>query len=317
MKDASVVMTGEGRLDRTSFFGKAPIELAKLAQRASIPTAFVCADAAAEILPQARRCGVHSVATFSEAGARRTDSFRKAAFFAKKAAAIALLSLALPVCGATFSEIDDLYFHRDQPAKLEQSLEKLGQALAASPDSAELLWKHGRSLVRMGGRPKAKKERLKFFEQARGELERSVAINSKDPQAHYWLGMAFGRIGQEKGIFKALFLVGKIRGEMEKTLALDPAHAGACRVLGELYDQLPGFAGGDPQKALVEFEKAVNSSPNDITNYTALAEAYRKAGRVQDAKAVLERGLAVTNPADPAEAVDDQADMRRLERQLR
>ena len=58
-------------------------------------------------------------------------------------------------------------------------------------------------------------------------------------------------------MLKSLFLVGTIRREMETTLKLDPSHGGAHHVLGELYWQLPGFAGGDKELAVREFEKAL------------------------------------------------------------
>lgn len=39
---ADLVLTGEGKLDRQSFFGKAPVEIARYARRKNVPVAFLC-----------------------------------------------------------------------------------------------------------------------------------------------------------------------------------------------------------------------------------------------------------------------------------
>ncbi len=333
---ADAALTGEGRLDATSFNGKAPVELSLLARRAGVPVACVCGDADRSILPRAKEAGMMSVVTLGEAGAKGADSHERAAHWAAKAAALALKKLKLGaaaaacalalVCAAPparaagpepkLSKIDALYFHRNEKGKLDECLTELDAALRETPDDPKLLWRQGRALMRQGEQKDKKKDKLALFEQARAALEKSIAKDPNDPEAHFWLGVTLGRWGQARGMLKSLAMVSPLKKEMAQTLRLDPKHGGAHHVLGELYNQLPGFAGGDKKRALSEYEQALKLSPDYSANYASLAEAYVKAGRKADAKAVVDRCLALKSSADPAELADDQADCRGLQSKL-
>ncbi|MDE2237023.1 MAG: glycerate kinase, partial [Elusimicrobia bacterium] len=86
---ADLVLTGEGRLDRTSFYGKAPIELARLARRLGTPVAMVCGSIEPSCRPRLARLGVRRAVALSEAGATPEGSLRDAARWAARAAALA------------------------------------------------------------------------------------------------------------------------------------------------------------------------------------------------------------------------------------
>lgn len=322
---AQAVVTGEGRLDRTSFFGKAPIALARLAREAGVPAAgvFGAVDESARALLAAE--GLRSVVTLGEAGAKGEDAMASAAKWAARAAAKAVKALALAAlallinglgavrAGATdvdWASIDKLYFSRQESGNLERTLERL-EPLAREKDP-QALWRLGRSLVRAGERAKKKKDKLALYERAESALAEAVALAPKDPEIRFWRGVAMGRRGQTKGMMSSLGIVKPLRREMEAVLALDPGHGGAHRVLGEMLLQLPGFAGGDKKEGLAELEKAVELSPRHTANYVPLAEAYAKAGRKDDARRVLERLLKVSEPADPAQAPGDLKDGKKL-----
>lgn len=228
------------------------------------------------------------------------------------ALALVLLSAALPSSAADLSSADALYFHRDQPQKLDAALAAYDELLKASPDDPEVLWRKGRALMRHGEKQARKAEKLADYLQAEDLLKRAVALKPGVADARFFYGVTMGRRGEAQGILKSLFLIKPIKKEMAEVLRLDPAHGGAHRVLGEILWQVPGFAGGDKKKAIEEFEAAVRLSPDYTANYEPLAEAYLKYGRKDDAIRVLRQGLAVTTPSDPAAAPDDQADLRKL-----
>ena len=163
------------------------------------------------------------------------------------------------------------------------------------------LWRLCRALIRRGERDKAAAD----FETARGKCEESVALSSTTADAHFWLGVALARYGEAKGILKSLSLIKPIRAQMRRTLELDPGHGGAHHVLGKVLWKLPGLAGGDKKAALAEFEEAVRLTPRHTANYVPLAEAYLHFERRGDAVRVLESLLQVSDPADPASAVED------------
>jgi len=226
----------------------------------------------------------------------------------------ALAAFGAPARAADLASIDAAYFHRDQAGNLDRSLAEIDAALPASAGaaSADLLWRRGRTLIRRGEKREKSADKLADFDLARQDCEKAVALSSGSADAHFWHGVAMGRWGEAKGIFKALFLIKPIRREMAATLALDPNHGGAHRVLGEMLWQIPGIAGGDKKAAIAEYETAIRLSPNHSTNYQVLAEAYLHFDRKDDAIRVLKAVADIKTPDDPAEYPGDLADARKL-----
>lgn len=229
------------------------------------------------------------------------------------AAAAADVSTATAVLRSTaaWAETDRLYFTRDQPGRLESAEALLRERLRAGEDAATL-WRLGRCLVRLGERETKKARKLERFREAERLAGRAVELDPKDPEAHFILGLAYGRRGQTQGMMRSLFLVGPIRKEMEAALALDPRHGGAHHVLGEMLRQLPRLAGGSKSEGLAHLEKAVEVAPGRTAAYADLAQAYLDAGEREKARVALEKLLAVKAPDDPAELAGDLEDGRRL-----
>ncbi|MFI5351056.1 MAG: tetratricopeptide repeat protein [Elusimicrobiota bacterium] len=222
-----------------------------------------------------------------------------------------LLAAPVRAGGVPRDEVDRLYFHRDQGANLADSISALDD-LIKSDGSPDLYWRRCRSLIRRGELRGKKSDKLADYDLARQDCEKSVALSSGSADAHFWYGVAMGRWGEAKGIFKALFLIKPIRREMAATLALDPNHGGAHRVLGEMLWQIPGFAGGDKKAAIAEYETAVRLGPNHSTNYPVLAEAYLHFDRKDDAIRTLKAVAEIKNPDDPAEYPGDLVDAQKL-----
>lgn len=326
---AGAALTGEGKLDMTSFFGKAPVEFARLASRANVPTACVCGSLDGRLASQLRAAGIRETATLAEAGARGEDSVKRAAFWARKAAAVAVtrLLLAGTLLGMVSSSraavheelgaIDQLYLHRDQGKKLDETVAKLNALLKEDPNNPELLWRLGRSLVRVGENQAKKKDKIDTYQRAEDTIRKSVELAPKVAVSHFWLGVAMGRRGESRGITNSMFIVGPLKQEMRTTIELDPTYGGAHHVLGEMYKQLPFFAGGSKKKALAEFEAALKLSPDYAVNYVSLAQAYIDAGEKEKARAVLDRLFALKNPSDPAEYPDNIKDGKELLEKLK
>ncbi|MDE2314608.1 MAG: glycerate kinase [Elusimicrobia bacterium] len=319
---ADALMTGEGRLDETSFYGKAPVEIARMAAARGIPSAFVCGQVAARARRRLRPLGVRAAVSFPDAGATELDSLSRAKSWAAKAARIAARSLA-PAFALCFlavaarasqppplSRADWLYFHRNQKGSLDECLSDLDALLKANPKDADALWRKGRAMVRAGESLRSRKDKIAEFRTAVGVIRESVALDSADADAHFWLGVAMGRLGQSQGILHSLFLVKPLRREMRTVLAIDPSYSGAYRVFGEMYLQIPGFAGGSVSKGIADLEKSVRLAPDETSNYVALAQAYESDGQKAKAVDVLQQVLKVSNPADPAQAPDDMKQAR-------
>jgi tetratricopeptide (TPR) repeat protein len=221
---------------------------------------------------------------------------------------------ALPA--AALAEADRLYFHRQLARNLEDSISFLEVQLKTAPDQPALLWRLGRSLLRLGERQSSKAEKLAIYARAEKLLARSVELAPRDAQAHYWLGIAMGRRGQARGILQSLFLIGPLRREMRIVLRLDPKNGGAHHVLGEMLLDIPAVAGGDKKKGVEELELAARLEPDYSPHFIDLAEAYVSLGEKDKAKAALEHIAAIRSPADPGEYDENVQDAREMLKRL-
>ncbi|MFA6091654.1 MAG: hypothetical protein WCU88_04125 [Elusimicrobiota bacterium] len=216
------------------------------------------------------------------------------------------------VSSASFVEEDRLYFHRQQSDNLERSIALLSERLRSQPEDAQILWRMGRCWVRAGERKKKNAERLADFLKAKGFLDRALAADAREAQAHFWWGIAAGREGQARGILRSLFLVSPIKEHMRRTIQLDPSHGGAHHVLGEMLRQIPGFAGGSKKKALAELREASRLWPNWTANYPALAQACLDVSDKACAAESLRAAFRVSVPDDPGEHDENIEDARRM-----
>ena len=93
-----------------------------------------------------------------------------------------------------------------------------GLAPTALPiDDADELVAQGRTAIRRGD-----------GERAAELLEKAVALRPNSAEAHYWLGRAYGAIGENAhNPFKQMSIGGKMKNEAERALRLDPNYIDA------------------------------------------------------------------------------------------
>ena len=332
LKTADLVLTAEGRLDKTSLFGKAPVVLARAARKAGVPCVAVAGQVSPAALP------FRKTVSFKDAGARSlADSMARASHWAAKAAAMAVSGLALIlVSGLTVATVsvlatparankilapesfDAQYYQRNLDDNLARNIAGLQDALMSEAVGeseawkAPYLWRLCRAKIRLSEKKEKRSDKLALYESAKADCEKSVALSSQTADGHFWLGVSIGRWGETKGLMKALFIIKPLKKEMAEVIRLDPTHGGAHNVLAEILWQVPGFVGGDKKKALEEFETALRLSPRYTANHQPLAEAYLHFGRKDDAIRVLKLVEATKDPADPAEYPENLADAKKL-----
>jgi len=138
------------------------------------------------------------------------------------------------------------------------------------------------------------------------------------PEGHYWLGINYGVYGEAKGILKSLSLVKPIKEEMNKVLALDPSFddGGADRVLGRVYHELPGFAGGSKKKALEHLLKSREMGPQVGLTRIYLADTYLSLDEIEKARQELEFVVAMEPDPKliPETAEEKEMARKRLEK---
>jgi len=139
--------------------------------------------------------------------------------------------------------------------------------------------KAARASMKAGSRSDAKSAAESGIEYA----EQCLMKAPEEPGCYYWRSVNTGLyykiqiIGYQKGIKRMI-------SDCKKVIELDPKydHAGAYRILGELYTQLPQTAGRpdsitrDLDLAEEYLRKAVRLAPEYPENYLALAETLFK-----------------------------------------
>jgi Tfp pilus assembly protein PilF len=86
-----------------------------------------------------------------------------------------------------------------------------------------------------------------------------------------------GRLAQFRGVLQSLNLAARVATALERTLELDPNHAGAWHALGVFHHEVPWIAGGRSALVVSSFERAIAIEPHGLTH------------RVEFARVLLER----------------------------
>ncbi len=208
---------------------------------------------------------------------------------------------------------DDLYIERADPTKAKAALAKLEEAVAAKEDDYAAYWRMSRLSYWIGDHTAGNDAKKQIFLQGVEYAKKAVALGPDKPDGHFWLGVCYGVYGQAKGKLKSLSLVKPIKEEMRRVLEIDPAYdrGGADRVLGRVFHEVPGIAGGSEKRSLEHLLKAVEYGPRVGLNLLYLADTYVSLDRVEDARKTLESILNLEPLPDLIpETAEEQAQAR-------
>jgi tetratricopeptide (TPR) repeat protein len=227
--------------------------------------------------------------------------------------------------------------HEQARAVLEDALGRAG----SGAEKAEVLWRLARAWLNIGEdaeeRGAGTSELLGFYE--KGE-RMAVQATEADPRSHlgyYWQSANIGKWGQTKGIMNALAKAKPMRDLLQKALSLNPEHADSYYVLGQLYEQVPGFpiSFGDKGYAVSLGRKSVDLREAQVRSgrekelvydyYTELAKhlwernwsasrrsreqkqmmsGFSKAGEPMEKNSYYEATVALKNLSDREEALE-------------
>jgi tetratricopeptide (TPR) repeat protein len=98
------------------------------------------------------------------------------------------------------------------------------------------------------------KEALEYYEKA-------AKVNDKVALHHLWIGSSLGDLADSTSKIKQPFLARRIKGEFEKTVALDPSSIEGRLGLVEFYTQAPGVMGGSKEKAQEQLREVIKLHP--------------------------------------------------------
>ena len=174
---------------------------------------------------------------------------------------------------------DDLY-------TLESLVKK---SLKTFPESDKLFWRLGRVYFKLGETFTSESEKIYFFSLCLAQTKKTIEINSQSANGYFFNGLCSGTLGQTQGIWSSLGIIEPFKKDMETAINLDPSigEGGPHRALGNLYLKLPYVLGGDLERSIGHFQKAVQLGSEFGENYLGLAEAYIENGDFILAKGIL------------------------------
>ena len=174
---------------------------------------------------------------------------------------------------------DDLY-----------TLEALAKkSLKTFPESDKLFWRLGRVYFKLGETFTSESEKIYFFSLCMAQTKKTIEINSQSANGYFFNGLCSGTLGQTQGIWSSLGIIEPFKKDMETAINLDPSieEGGPHRALGNLYLKLPYVLGGDLERSITHFQKAIQLGSEFGENYLGLAEAYIENGDFILAKGIL------------------------------
>lgn len=219
------------------------------------------------------------------------------------AIAASALSPAVPARAAT---VPDLVAQADRLVDADVSVQALQdaaalyqQALQQDPGVAPIQIKLAWVALRIGDGVSG--DPLPWFDLGEQAAGRALAQDEASADAHFLFAAHRGQIAKRRLASPAI--VGELETHLLRALAIDPHHARAQHMMGVLLRDTPfllrGYLKGSKSDVPRYLTGAVEADPNFAQARLDLAEYYRSAGRIADARAQAQAVLDMTHPTWP------------------
>jgi tetratricopeptide (TPR) repeat protein len=189
--------------------------------------------------------------------------------------------------GATDAET--LYQHRGDLTSAKRAADLWAAGATREFESA---WKLARVSYWIGTQA-PELERRRALEEGIGAGENAVRLGPDRPEGHFWLAANMGALAESFGVMQGLKYRGKIKTELERVLAIEPAWQGgaADAALGQWYFEVPRLLGGSHTKAEEHLRRALTYDAESRVALSSLAEVLIADGRRDEARSLLRRVL--------------------------
>src|SRR5271157_3585682 len=119
---------------------------------------------------------------------------------------------------------------------------------------------------------------LEDWDRAESSCRKAASLAPDNSRFHLWLGRVYGQKADRANLLAAAVLAGKVRGEFERAVQLNPKDVDARLDLAEFYLEAPGIVGGGEQKAREQAQFiATMDSGREHWVYARIAERKRDA----------------------------------------
>ncbi len=159
-------------------------------------------------------------------------------------------------------------------------------------------------------------EKADWFGRAESAARRAIQADADNAEAYFELARAQGRLSQYRGILESLGLASSIKENLDKTLRLNPRHAGAKVALALWHHSLISknvgwLYGANGNQIMPLFNEAIQLEPQAIIHKVELAGVLAAQGKKEEARKQYEAALAIA----PKTAAD-RYDLERARREL-
>lgn len=181
-----------------------------------------------------------------------------------------LLVLLLLIASLTASVADSA---KDKLAagRIDEAIAELNGRLSSSPGDAESSNLLCRAYFA-----------LEDWNRAESSCRKAASLDPDNSRFHLWLGRVYGEKADRANFLAAAGLAGKVRGEFERAVQLNPQDVDARLDLAEFYLVAPGVVGGGEQKARQQAQFIATVSPaREHWVYARIAEQKKDAATAE------------------------------------
>jgi tetratricopeptide (TPR) repeat protein len=123
-------------------------------------------------------------------------------------------------------------------------------------------------------------------------FEKSVEINDKSSDYHYWLGTGYGIKASNSNMFTAMRMAPKMKSEMEKAIELNAKNLEARQALFQYLMQAPSIIGGGIDKAKALAQETIKL--DEATGRGMMARIYAKEEKFELADEEVKKVVALS-----------------------
>jgi len=123
---------------------------------------------------------------------------------------------------------------------------------------------------------------LEDWNRAESSCRKAASLDPDNGRFHLWLGRVYGEKADRSNFLSAAGLAGKVRGEFERAVQLNPKDVDARLDLAEFYLAAPGIVGGGEQKARDQARSIASLNPaREHWVYARIAEQKKDAATAE------------------------------------
>jgi len=168
----------------------------------------------------------------------------------------------------------------------------LGSAPALATESAASLAHRALDDCEAGRQSGDRAERERFFNNGRNLAQRAIALDDNSADAHFSLFCNQGEAMRLDGeSLKDLVGLRSLIRELDRTIELQPDHAGALSAKGTFLVRLPRLLGGDVDRGEAMLQRVITLDPTAVNARISLARVCEYRGRRDEGIEYARRAL--------------------------